>query len=153
MAFRIRTPDGLVVEVDNPHELAIVLDMIRPSKIPEARTERQPTQPAQTIPLEASVVHRFLNTLSDKQQSVVRVLAQSTDGMLDNEIVTALNLPSKNSLGGLMAGISRHAGKGHLIIEQVLVKSVRQNGTGTLHNHYVATPAVKEAIAREANSH
>ena len=139
MGFRLRTPDGLIVEVDSTQELQAAIAVLRPQP-----PIINPTP--STLPLEADTLRRFHRTLKGGPRLVIQQLAKVDGPVQDDELRALLGFRSNNQLAGTMAGIAKKAKSQHLTLDQIVTKEQHQNGSGK-HYLYRLTDAMRAAMA------
>jgi hypothetical protein len=120
MTMRARIGD-LVFEVETEADLRLLL---RAAK--DAGTSEESSIASETV--SGRLRRCYASLRSDGQRSVIRALASAPDGLTDNELRAVVEVKNNVALAGLMAGISRHAKKAGLKLEQVLVKQVLREG-------------------------
>ena len=137
MAFRLRLPDGLLVEVDSPHELQAAIAVLRPS--PSANP------PPATLSPETNAFRRFQKALKGHSHLVIQQLAKAEGAVWDDELRTLLSFQTNNQLAGTMAGLAKQAKRQHLTLDQIVTKEQHQNGSGK-HYVYRLTDAMRAAM-------
>ena len=120
MGMRARIGD-LVFEVETEADLRLLL---RAAK--DAGTSEESSITSETV--SGRLRRCYASLKSDGQRGVIRALASAPDGLTDNELRAVVEVKNNIALAGLMAGISRHAKKAGLKLEQVLVKQVLREG-------------------------
>lgn len=149
MAYKLRLPDGLMLEVDSPDELRTALAIVRRSErgrqapAPNPPVNQAPLVPAP--PVDVSLLRRFLRATPDRQRTVLNSLFQASQGLTDEELCAVLGIQGNAALGGTMAGLAKNARKLHFGIEHVLTKTQSHNGAGR-HYHYAMTEQMKSAM-------
>ena len=146
MAYKLRFPDGLMLEVDSPDELRHALAIVRraersrPASTPNAASVQSSSAPP---PQQAdqTLLRRFLRATSGRQRMVLDRLAQSQGALTDVSLRTALGVESNAELAGTMSGLSKNARKLHFSIDQVLVKT--RDGS---HYHYAMTELMRTVM-------
>ena len=137
MAFRLRLPDGLVVEVDSTLELQAVIAALHP--LPSANP------PAATLPPEADAFRRFQRALKGHSRLVLQQLAKAEEAVRDDELRAVLGFGSNNQLAGTMAALAKQAKRERLTLDQIVTKKQYKNGSGK-HYLYQLTDAMRAAI-------
>lgn len=143
MAYKISFPDGLVVEVDSVSEFQEALRVLRPLPIPTLAPT--PAQQGETLPLDASILRRFIRGIPRKQRAILGCLANAPGAVRDEELRVAIGVDDNAKLGGTMAGLSKRAGRMGLTIEDILRKESWQNGQGR-HYSYTITDGMRTVM-------
>lgn len=143
MAFRIRLPDNIVVEVDSEQEMAAVFRHIRGQQLPLPLAEA----PAGAVvaPTQAAL-RAMLRGLPRPQAILVRSLAAAPQGLRDNECRALLGFETNNQLAGTMRGLTGSGAKHNLQRSDFLVKEVHNNGAGR-YIIYRLTDTAREVMA------
>ena len=139
MAFRLRLPDGLLVEVDSPHELQAAIAVLCPP--PSANP------PAATLPPEADAFRRFQKALKGHPHLVIQQLAKAEGTVRDDELRTLLSFQTNYQLAGTMAGLAKQAKRQHLTLDQIVTKEQYQNESGK-HYLYQLTDAMRATMTQ-----
>lgn len=123
MTIRVKTRDGITVEVDSAEELRVVLSAIGDDRSGqdaegELRHGKAPT---------FVNVSQFIDGLDKRsnQYALILALALEPEGMTAEELVSKLGLSGKPALGGTMATLSKWADKVGLCIENILTSGTR----------------------------
>lgn len=140
MAYKLRFPDGLVVEVDTASEFQEAVRVMRPLPTPAL-----PAQQGEALPLDAAILRRFIEGLPSKQRLILVCLANGPGSVRDEELRAAIGVEDNSKLGGSMAGLSKRAVSMGLTIEDILMKESWQNGQGR-HYSYTITDGMRAVM-------
>ena len=149
MAYRVKSTDGFILEVDTVAELRSVMawlrgDAVSPDSHDLLKQERM-------IPLEADMLKAFLAGLPNRQRRILKLLAESTDEegkprqVEDRELRQLFGLASNNALAGVMASISKHAKRANWAYTDLVVTEKHNNSSGR-HVWYTVTKVLREAL-------
>jgi hypothetical protein len=116
MSFRVRLPNGLVVEVDSENELRAALSVIGTNGAASASSTQPPARRA-AAPKGAtpdSITERltafYERIRTPEQRKVLQALAGFDDWIDDSELRNRIGLEAKSSaLGAYMAALTRNA--------------------------------------------
>jgi hypothetical protein len=119
MAFRLKTPDGIEIEVDTGDEFAQVLTSVRAGRNGSVVREQngngnsQPQAPNRQYKLPPDPVAAFeafrTRVQSPKQRDLIRTLFNEKDWIADDVVRSHLGYKTNTQLAGLLCAITRHA--------------------------------------------
>ena len=143
MAYRLKLPSGLVVEVDSSSELkeAVQALSLQPSLIPE----HQQSQSSSPHASDVSDVKGFLKGLPRKQRLILNCLAVATGNVSDARLRDVSSSKTNIKLGGTIGAISKRAKKFGLTLDDVLEREIGKDESGR-HYNYTMPDSMKAAI-------